>query len=122
MPRKTTRTSRKGAGLKDLLKKGHDYVKDKKLISRVISELGYGAPKRKRKAPTRKGGFFGSLIGAVARPIGHWAVDKITGGRRMGGSQQSHTYGLGISGHRGGSRVMMLGNVYDPAPRGAILA
>ena len=49
MPRKTTkRTSRKGAGLKDLLKKGHDYVKEKKLISKVISELGYGA-KRKRR-------------------------------------------------------------------------
>ena len=105
MPRKTTkRTSRKGAGIKDLLKKGHDYVKDKKLISRVISELGYGA-KRKRKAPARKGGFFGGLIRAIVRPVGHFAVDKLTGGRR-----------------KGGSRVMMLGNVYDPAPRGAILA
>ena len=114
MPRKTTRTSRKGAGLKDLLKKGHDYVKDKKLISRVISELGYGAPKRRaRKAPAKKGGFFGSILRAVARPIGHFAVDKLTGGRHIRGGA-----------HRvmGGSRVMMLGNVYDPAPRGAILA
>ena len=106
MPRKTTKcVSRYGAGIKDLLKKGHDYVKDKKLISRVISELGYGAKRKPRKAPARKGGFFGSILRAIARPVGHFAVDKLTGGRR-----------------KGGSRVMMLGNVYDPAPRGAILA
>lgn len=106
MPRRTKRAPRRqGAGLKDMLKKAHDYVKEKKLISKVVGELGYGRPKRKR-APAKKGGFIGGLFRQIAKPVGHWAVDKLTGG----------------SLHRGGSRVMGLGNVYDPTPRGMILA
>lgn len=38
-----------GAGIMDALKKVHDFVKEKKLISKGISTLGYGKRRKARK-------------------------------------------------------------------------
>jgi uncharacterized membrane protein len=42
------RRKQKGQGIKDMLKKAHDFVKEKKLISKGIDMAGYGKRKRRK--------------------------------------------------------------------------
>ena len=98
-----------GAGVMDALKKVHQFVKDKKLISKGVDALGYGKKKPKRAgagmaAKKRKGGFLG-LIKKVIRPTANLAMDVA---------------GLGRARHRKGG-LSLGNNVYDPLPKAAIL-
>lgn len=96
MPRK----SRKGAGVKDLIKKAasavNDLAKKHNLVSKGIDEVnsavkskGYG----RRKKRARKGaGLLGSIGGWAGKSLGNMAGRWIGLGRRGGGAIQPAQY------------------------------